>query len=58
LLDGCGFIRIHRTHLINSRYIKEYEREGTMVLKDNTTVDVARRKKEQVVKFLKSGALF
>jgi two-component system LytT family response regulator len=58
LLDGCGFIRIHRTHLINSRYIKEYEREGTMVLKDSTTVEVARRKKEQVVKFLKSGVMF
>jgi len=55
LLDGCGFIRIHRTHLINSRYIKEYEREGIMILKDNTEVEVARRKKEQVVKFLRMG---
>lgn len=55
LLDGCGFIRVHRTHLINSRFIKEYEREGTMILKDNTEVEVARRKKEQVVKFLRMG---
>jgi two-component system LytT family response regulator len=55
LLDGCGFIRVHRTHLINSRYIKEYEREGIMILKDNTEVEVARRKKEQVVKFLRMG---
>jgi hypothetical protein len=41
--------------LIYSRYIKEYEREGTMILKDNTEVEVARRKKEQVVKFLRMG---
>ena len=57
LLDGCGFIRIHRTHLINSSYIKEYEREGTIILKDNSKIEVARRKKEHLLKFLKTGGL-
>ena len=58
MLDGCGFLRIHRTHLINSRYIKEYERDGTLILKDDSKVEVARRKKEQFLKFLKEGVMF
>ena len=58
MLDECGFLRIHRTHLINSLYIKEYERDGTLILKDGSKVEVARRKKEQFLKFLKEGVMF
>jgi two-component system LytT family response regulator len=53
ILPAESFIRVHRMHLVNNQFIKEYEREGTLVLKDGTNIEVSRRKKENLVKFLK-----
>jgi two-component system, LytTR family, response regulator len=54
MLHGTGFIRVHRTHLVNSKFIKEYEREGVLKLLNNSEVEVSRRKKEHLLKFLRS----
>lgn len=53
ILPAESFIRVHRMHLVNNQFIKEYEREGTLILKDGTNIEVSRRKKENLVKFLK-----
>mgnify|MGYP001193122223 CR=1 FL=1 len=57
LLTGSGFIRVHRTHLVNTRYIKLYDREGILRLKDDSEVEVSRRKKDLLLNFFKSGEL-
>jgi two-component system, LytTR family, response regulator len=49
------FIRVHRTHLINRNYIRQYEREGVLIMRDGSRIEVSRRKKEQVLKFLNDG---
>lgn len=49
------FIRVHRTHLINKNFIKLYDRDGLLILNDGSSVEVSRRKKEQVLKVLKKG---
>ncbi len=49
------FIRVHRAHLINRNYIRQYEREGVLILQDGSRIEVSRRKKEQVLKFLNDG---
>ena len=54
MLNDAGFVRVHRTHLVNTRFIKAYEREGVLLLKDDSEVEVSRRKKEQLVKYLKT----
>lgn len=54
MLNDAGFVRVHRTHLVNTRFIKAYEREGILLLKDDSEVEVSRRKKEQLVKYLKT----
>lgn len=48
LLSGAGFIRIHKSYLVNLVHVKEYIRGegGSVILSDNKEVVVSRRKKE------------
>ena len=54
MLNGFGFFRIHQSHLINLKYIDHYSKldGGAVVMKDNTALPVARRKKEDFMKLL------
>lgn len=45
LLDPCGFISVHKSHLVNFMHINKYLREGTLVLSDGSSVPVSKRKK-------------
>jgi two-component system LytT family response regulator len=56
LLKESHFLRIHQSHLINTKYIKEYIKSdgGYLVLKDKTTVPVSVRKRAEVIEFLNS----
>lgn len=53
LLEPYHFFSPHKSHLINLAFIRRYLREGTIVLKDKTTIPVSKRRKceflEQVV---------
>ncbi len=51
------FIRVHRSHLINTVYISEYNKKGkqTIVLKDNSFFQVARRKQSVVRRLLENA---
>jgi two-component system LytT family response regulator len=51
LLGRHGFVRVHQSHLVNTRYIGEYIRGdgGTLVLTDGTSVDVSRRYKNHLM---------
>jgi two-component system LytT family response regulator len=48
LLSGHDFFRIHHSFLININYIKNYVRGegGYVVMNDNASLDVSRRKKD------------
>ncbi len=50
------FIRVHRSHLINTVYISEYNKKGkqTIILKDNSFFQVARRKQSIVRRLLEN----
>ncbi len=52
LLKEHGFFRVHKSHLINLSYVKEYikGRGGHIVMKDNTAIAVALRKKDEFLK--------
>ena len=54
MLDGYGFYRIHQSHFINLKYIDHYSKTegGAVVMKDNSELPVARRKKESFLKLL------
>jgi len=54
LLADCGFVRVHQSHLINLKHVKEYVKVdgGYLVMKDKYKVPVSVRKRSLVVKML------
>ncbi len=54
LLKDHGFIRPHRSHLVNISYIKRYVKSngGHIILADGSNIPVSRRKKEVIQEYL------
>ncbi|MCC6410401.1 MAG: response regulator transcription factor [Saprospiraceae bacterium] len=48
ILEGNSFFRVHNSHLINMNHIRQFVRSdgGYVVMDDNTTVSVARNRKD------------
>ena len=54
ILSGYNFIRPHQSHLVNPHYIKTFVRHdgGYLLLTDETRIEVARSRKEEILKKL------
>jgi len=53
MLEEFGFIRTHKSHLVNPRFINRISNDNEFVLlKDGTRVEVSRRKKDEVLQQL------
>jgi len=54
ILSANQFFRIHDSSIINLNHVKKYIRGdgGTVLLSDNTELDVARRRKEEFIKLM------
>ncbi len=52
LLEAENFLRIHQTYLLNLDYLKRFDKAegGRVILKDGTTLPVASRKKDQLLR--------
>ena len=55
LLEDSGFVRVHKSFVINHEHIKEYVRGegGTVILSNGHEVEVSRRKKEVFINRMK-----
>jgi two-component system LytT family response regulator len=55
ILKEYQFIRIHQSHIINLNFLKSYTKGegGSVVLVDNTELEVSRRKKEEFLQKVK-----
>jgi two-component system LytT family response regulator len=53
ILTPHRFIRTHKSHLINIKFISYIGHDGYIVLTDNTRVEVSRRRKEEVMAALR-----
>lgn len=53
LLSCFGFIRIHRSHLVNTAHISHVDAMGRVVMRDASRAGVSRRKR-RVVEWLNS----
>ena len=53
LLTPQNFIRTHKSHLVNRKFISFIDHDGFAVLKDNSKVEVSRRRKDEVMEALK-----
>lgn len=48
LLQNHGFIRVHRTHLVNKKHIRSLDTDNHIQLQDNSRLEVSRRKLAEV----------
>lgn len=46
-LDGCGYIRPHKSFLINTKYIQNYN-SGTLILTNGESCVCSRRKRQEM----------
>lgn len=55
ILAEHGFLRVHNSHVINLNYIRRFMKdELIVVLKDNASIPVAYRKKEELLNAIKN----
>ncbi len=54
LLEGGNFIRPHKSHLINIKYIQNFSRDegGVITLTSGDKIPVSRRKKEKILEII------
>lgn len=54
LLSAHNFIRPHKSHLINTKFIKNYNRNegGFIVMTDDSKIPVSRRKREKITNII------
>lgn len=57
VLKDIGFIRVHRSHLVNQDFIKYVDPTGNITLTDNSRIEISRRKKKQIITVLKHNGL-
>ena len=57
LLTEYGFMRVHKAHLVNTRYIKAYIKKdgGYLELTDGSKVFISKSKKEELMHLLSNG---
>lgn len=48
LLVPMGFVRTHRSHLVNKKYIAQVCNNNLIIMNDNSTADISKRKKASV----------
>jgi two-component system LytT family response regulator len=53
ILVQHNFLRIHKSHLVNRKFIDSYKNGGSVVLKDKTSLPVSRQRKQEVSAVLK-----
>ncbi|HVZ41363.1 MAG TPA: LytTR family DNA-binding domain-containing protein [Candidatus Kapabacteria bacterium] len=59
MLAETNFMRVHHSHLVNIAHVRRYVRGegGEVVMSDNSSVLVARRKKEELLRTLGAAGL-
>jgi len=55
LLTEYGFIRIHKSYLVNAKHVTNVDREGLIQMSDSKQFPISKRRKENVMSRLKQG---
>lgn len=57
LLTGDGFMRVHKSHLINLKHVTKYLKSGggSVILMDGTEVPLSPQKKDLFLKYFENG---
>jgi two-component system LytT family response regulator len=54
VLINYGFLRVHKSHLVNKSHVINYKADGMLTLSDLSKVEVSRRRKEDILEILKN----
>ena len=49
ILEPLGFVRTHRSHLVNLKYVLFIDGNGQIIMKDESKASISRRKKKDVM---------
>lgn len=52
ILEPFGFIRIHRSHIINPEYVQQISSKGEVIMQDQSRAEVSRRKRRDIIEHL------
>ncbi len=54
ILTDYGFMRVHRSHLVNLKYIDRFDKSegGFLIMTDTSRVEVSHRKKEALLSYI------
>lgn len=55
ILRPLGFIRTHRSHLVNRMHVSHIQHNGTIIMNDESTADISRRKRKEVLQAIHSS---
>jgi len=47
------FVRVHRSHIINTNFVKSYHKNGEIILKDGVEIEVSASYKDEFLAFFK-----
>ncbi len=53
VLINYGFLRVHKSHLVNKMHVTRYMPDGLLTMTDESKVEVSRRRREEVLELLK-----
>ena len=56
-LAASGFVRTHRSHLVNRKYVLFIDGAGNIIMQDDSRAQVSRRKRREVMQRLKEQVL-
>jgi two-component system LytT family response regulator len=48
LLSPFGFVRTHRSHLVNRQYVTKLDQHGIIHMTDSSSAEISRRRKAEV----------
>lgn len=54
LLEPYGFLRTHRSHLVNRKHIMQVDYKGNITMQDQSKAEISRRKKNAIMRSLKN----
>lgn len=53
LLGEHGFLRIHKSYMVNVKYVSKVDREGSVMMNDGKQLVISKRRKEMVMNRLR-----
>ncbi|RYY67053.1 MAG: LytTR family transcriptional regulator, partial [Chitinophagaceae bacterium] len=55
ILNSHGFLRIHKSHIVNRQHITNLSGDGILTMVDESKVEISRRRRSEISELLRSG---